>query len=161
MHSEADIALEYALSLKWFCRINTPTIPWFLTRTGSGDRCHISRRVARAKAAGCTHFISFHVNSAKRPARGTEVIYRQDRKDLPFAQQILDATVECLRLRNRGLLRSPSPRYPRKLAVVKFPGPTALLELGFINSNDRKVIRTRGNRIIVCKQIVRVLEGLR
>jgi N-acetylmuramoyl-L-alanine amidase len=152
-HCEADYSLKYALTLKWLCV--QEKIPFFLTRTGTADPCSYRQRVRRAKEAGCTHFISFHMNSSSRPANGTETLYRDWDKDGTLATGVQEAVLRCIRSRDRGLKERTD------LAVLRFPGPAALVELGFINSvQDRKRLSSRGDRLCICREIVKVLKAL-
>jgi N-acetylmuramoyl-L-alanine amidase len=152
-YQEADFTLEYALALKHFCM--EAGIEWSLTRATREKHCHITVRRSRAKNANCTHFLSFHVNAARDFARGTETLYRDQDKDLPFAQDIHDAVRGALGFRNRGIDKRTD------LAVLKFDGPSALVELGFINNYEEITsLARRETRILVATAIVRVLEGL-
>jgi N-acetylmuramoyl-L-alanine amidase len=152
-YQEADFALAYALSLNYFCK--EAEIPRFLTRATKDHHCPVWRRRILAENADCTHFISFHVNAASSFARGTETLCRDPDKDLPFAQDIQDAVRGALGFRNRGIKDRDD------LAVLKFDGPAALVELGFINNYDEiTYLARRATRILVATAIVRVLEGL-
>lgn len=152
-YQEADFALAYALALKHFCR--EAEIPWFLTRATKEQRTPLRCRVPRAKQADCTHFLSFHVNAARNFARGTETLYRDPHKDLPFARDIQEAVRGALGFRDRGIKDRDD------LAVLKFDGPAALVELGFINNFEEITsLARRETRILVATAIVRVLEGL-
>ena len=155
---EADFNLAYALALKHYCV--KAGIPFFLTRAGEKSPCHISRRSSRAKKAGCTHLISFHVNAAKGSASGMETLYRNI-KDVQFARQVHGAVQRGTEFRDRGL-KQDREYLGYDLAVLKFDGPACLVELGFIN-NPREVKRlsARGTRICVATEIVeKVLKAL-
>lgn len=149
-YAEADIALDYALTLKRLCV--EQGIPFFLTRTSSADPAPVTTRAARARKAGCTHFISLHLNSStSAQASGLEVLYRTDAKDKPLASALQKKLIAVTGFRDRGIKQRTD------LAVLKFtPGPAVLIELGFIsNPSDREWMMVRENRIEVCEAVVR------
>ncbi len=150
---EADFTLAYALALNYFCK--QAGIPRFLTRVSKDHRCPVGQRRLLARNDGCTHFLSFHVNAARDFARGTETLYRDPHKDLPFAQDIQEAVRGALGFRDRGI------KERRDLAVLKFDGPAALVELGFINNYEEITsLARRETRVLVATAIVRVLEKI-
>ena len=59
--TEADIVLQWALTLKWVC--GKRGVQVFLTRDDDRDPTPVGSRDNKAEAAGCTHFISLHCNS--------------------------------------------------------------------------------------------------
>jgi N-acetylmuramoyl-L-alanine amidase len=62
---------------------------------------------------------------ASKMARGTETLYSNNQA---FASVVHRATIDALELRDRGLKQRTD------LAVLRFPGPAALVELGFISN---------------------------
>src|SRR5690606_10229593 len=100
-----------------------------LTRQGPKDPAPVGARAQLGLAAGCTHFISIHVNDADNPlANGTETLYFMDSAK-PWAQECQTALLQGLNLKDRGVKRRSD------LAVLKFP-QSCLLELGFIKSKS-------------------------
>lgn len=147
--AEADFTLRYALTLRHF--LQQMGIPDFMTRTSSAQPAPVRQRVVDAVNNGCTHFISFHMNAAGPTATGTETLYR-NANSAGFATLIQLSVAEATGLRDRGI----KPR--NDLAVLRFPGPAVLIELGFIsNALDRGVLLPREMRIEVAKAIVMVL----
>ena len=125
-HRESDINLSYAVALAFICQQRE--IPHFLTRNTPDEIAPLNGRVARAVDAGCDVLISIHCNaSINADAHGTETLYDQGR---PFAECVQRAAMESIALRNRGTKHRPG------LAMLKFPGPCALVELGFISNDE-------------------------
>lgn len=142
--TEADIALQFALTLKW--RLAEAGIPFWLTRDDDRDHTPVGSRDDRARENGCTHFLSLHMNAGSPLANGTETFYR-DVADSRFAQVIHPAAVIALGLRDRGI-KHESLTARKRLAVLNFPGPAILVELGFItNRGDRWRCLQRDARI--------------
>lgn len=143
-HSEAAYVLQLGLTGKWV--LNNAGIAVYMTRDDDSDVTPISTRDDKAEAAGCTHFISLHMNAASLTATGTETFYR-DSTDKAWAQIVQDAALEAFGLRDRGLKHESETRHGR-LAVLGFDGPACLLEAGFItNMGDRNRINERERRI--------------
>ena len=142
-YKEADIALEYALTMKQVC-IDLG-IPYKLTRSVKLQPAPLSRRVARMK--GARALISFHCNAGG--GTGTETIYGDD-SDTRWALAVQDAALKGLELRNRGLKDDSTTRHG-KLAILQGSFPSALLELGFIdNRDDVHRMTERARRLKVC-----------
>lgn len=143
--AEADIVLQWALTGKWV--LSRAGIAVFLTRDADADPTPVSTRDDRAEAAGCTHFLSLHVNDADTDtATGTETYYR-DMVDRPFALLVQNLAVRTMGRRDRGVKIESASQHNR-LAVFDFDGPAALLELGFIgNASDRTAMLLRDNRV--------------
>ena len=152
-YCEADFTLQYALTLKWV--LQEACVPTFLTRSSSAEPCSLRYRVSRAEKAGCTHFISLHVNSAAGKPEGLEVLYRDRDKDRPLAAELQTRLCATTGFRNRGV------KQRLDLAVLKFaPGPAVLIELGFINNTqEREWLLVRENRIAVCRTILIALRS--
>lgn len=141
-YAEAEIALQWALAGKHIA--NEFGIPVWLSRDDDSDPDPVGARDNRALAAGCTHFLSLHMNAGG--GKGTEVFYR-DGEDLAFGKVVLDAAVSAMGSFSRGMKTEGSSQHSR-LAVLDFPGPAALLEIGFIdNANDRRRALDRDARI--------------
>lgn len=128
---EADIALRYGLALKDVFRARR--IDVFMTRDDATDHTPVGRRAAMAKAAGCDVLISLHLNDFDDDSsNGLEVLFR-DGQSKPLAQKLQDALVKLTKMRDRKI------RQRTDLAVLKFKGIAALIELGFIaNDGDRE-----------------------
>jgi N-acetylmuramoyl-L-alanine amidase len=144
--SEADIALQWALTGKWVFALNG--IETFLTRDDDRDSTPVGRRDDQATKEGCTHFISLHCNAAgSTKARGIESFYRDD------ADKLLATTVLAALARvvpdapNRGV-KHESQTHVGRLAVLNFKPPATLVELGFItNPQDQAYLISRDARI--------------
>lgn len=152
--AEADIALRYGLTLKFLAAQRG--IDTFMTRTSSAEDAPVGKRASRARMAGCTHFVSLHLNDSEVPeANGLEVLYRSDTKDKPLAQRLQAKLVSITGFRDRGVKDRDD------LAVLKFSlGPAVLIELGFIqNAANRTFLLDRDNRVAICNGILDVLTG--
>ena len=149
--AEADITLRYGHALNFL--LQQQGIETFMTRTSSADDAPVGRRAARAEAAGCTHFVSLHLNDGGPNAKGVEVLYRRDANEAlaaDMSQRISDASG----IRNRGAEKRTD------LAVLRFDdGPSVLVELGFIsNKHDRDILLSgRPIRVAICKAIMEAL----
>lgn len=157
--AEADIALQFALTIKWVAKTEFG-IDVFLTRDDDRDHAPVSSRDDAAKKAGCTHFISLHMNAGGMLAKGIETFYR-DVEDLRFAQKIHPAVVAALGLSDR-LIKHESQTAVGKLAVMAFKGPAILIELGFItNAKDRARCLQRDARIAVARAILTSVKEMK
>lgn len=149
---EADIVLRYGLALKDALRARQVEV--FMTRDDATDHAPVSRRASMAKAAGCELFLSIHLNDFEADeANGIEVLYR-DEPDRALAEKLLAALLPITQIKSRGIkIRSD-------LAVLKFDGPAALIELGFIaNDQDRNRLLDAQVRDSVAKAIAEVVIG--
>ena len=151
-YAEADIALRYGLALRPLLQYSCADV--FMTRSTAGEAAPVVTRAKRAADAGCTQFVSLHLNSNDDPqANGIEVLYRDDAKDKPLAAAILQAIVSATGLKNRGVKKRTD------LAVLKFTaGPAVLIELGFIsNAADRKLLLDPAAQGRICTAIADVV----
>lgn len=151
---EADIALLWALTLKAKCA--DAGIDFWMTRDDATDRTPVGTRDDRAKAEGCTHFISLHCNSSRNPlATGTETIYRQTPL---YARLVQQCGLYAIGRRDRGI--KTEGEIKKTLAVLAFPR-SALLEIGFIsNGEDRRRMLDRQRRIDFADSLVYQLKKL-
>lgn len=150
--AEADIVLRYGHTLRQLLEDNGVEV--FMTRTSSADSAAVGRRARRATDAGCTHFVSLHLNSSSSAqANGVEVLFRDEEKDRPLAEQLQTRLAAVTGFRNRGVNERTD------LAVLRFrPGPAVLIELGFIsNDGDRSFLIQGANRDAICRGILDVL----
>lgn len=147
---EADITLEYGLALRdaILDRRWTPV----MTRSSNLANCPLAGRVLRATNASCDVLISLHCNAAdSETANGTETLFNTSQA---FATRMQAAVVGALGLRDRGVKQRPG------LAVLKFNGPCALIELGFLsNPFDRSVLLAAGAREHVAEQVCHALAA--
>lgn len=150
-HEEANVALQYALAIKYvFAREG---IGVFLTRDDANDYDPVGTRDNRAKAEGCTHFLSLHLNAGG--GTGTETFYRGD-EDHGWAEKVQKLALEVFGLKDRGLKTEDESQHTR-LAVLDFDGPGCLLELGFIDSaRDMSVIGQRDARLRFAEGLLRI-----
>ena len=151
--AEADIALRYAFTLRKL--LEQRGVATFMTRTNSVDPAPVGLRASRAANAGCTHFVSLHLNSDKSPkANGVEVQYRSDKKDKPLADRIQAALLAATGLKDHGNDKRLD------LAVLKFSaGPAVLVEIGYLtNKKDRDFLLVGANRDLICAAIAAQLR---
>ena len=155
--TEAEVVLDWGLTGKFI--LEGMGIDTYLTRRNKSISTPLGNRVPAALRAGCTHFISLHCNSHSSPwATGTEVYYRGT-EDLPLARMALEAALQATKLDNRGVRVESSSQHNR-LAVLDFPGPACLLEIGFISHpTDRAVLLERNTRIIFWTLLGNALKG--
>lgn len=124
---EADVALAYALALR--AALELAGIATWLVRDSNDAPTPVGQRAARAAQAGCTAFVSLHLNAAdSAAAHGIEVLYRFP-KDLLLARALQARLVAATGFADRGA------KVREDLAVLRFAaGPAALIELGFITN---------------------------
>jgi N-acetylmuramoyl-L-alanine amidase len=150
--AEADIVLRYGHTLRQL--LENAGLEVFMTRTSSADSAPLGRRARRAADAGCTRFVSLHLNAAESAqANGIEVLFRNEQKDRPLAGQLQEVLASATGFTNRGVKQRTD------LAVLKFvPGPAVLIELGFISNDGNRNFLIQGtNRDAICQKIVEVL----
>jgi len=156
-YDEADLNLRVALTLKFI--LTEEGYACYLTRTDKFDSAPLTQRVGKAVAAGCTRYLSIHMNCADGLARGTECYYRS-LEDKGWAARVQSAALDGFGLKNRGL-KPESDSQHKRLLVFDFPGPCALLETGFMdNSKDRGKILLRENRIEFADQLAAELAKI-
>lgn len=148
-HEEATIALKYGLMLKEIFKAKGHEV--FMTRDDAEDHAPVSMRAKNAKNAGCGVLISIHLNDFDDDsANGQEVLYR-DSDDEQFAQELQDALRAITGFKDRGVKKRED------LAVLKFEGPSALVELGFIaNDGNRETLLNPQKRSAICEAITAV-----
>lgn len=145
---ESIIVLQWSFALEDACK--KLGIETLLTRRDNSTPCSLTSRVLRAREAFCTHFISIHVNDADGAPHGVETLYK--RSD-DFALGIHVQVIEGLGLRDRGI------KYRPDLAVLNFPGPCCMLELGFISSEaDMRQVTSRAVQESVTERIAATLK---
>jgi N-acetylmuramoyl-L-alanine amidase len=145
-HKESHIVLLYGLALRDALRASGHEV--FMTRDDDEDHAPVGERAGNAERAGCSLLISIHVNShTGTSAHGVETLYRDD-DDKPFAEALNAATVQATGLRDRGVKQRTN------LAVLRFKGRAALIELGFLsNDGDRKAFLNPAVRHAVVKNV--------
>lgn len=154
--SEADVALQWALTLKWVLSRHGYQV--WLTRDDDRDPDPVGARDDRAEAAVCALFLSVHLNSADAPAaRGVETFYR-DSRDKELAAIVQQACLDATGSKDRGLKTEGQSQHPR-LAVFDFDGPCCLLEAGFVsNAADRKAVTSRETRLAFAENLAQALK---
>lgn len=154
---EADQAYLYQQTGKYVCGMFG--VPCAVSRQLEETPSPLAKRVQLAESLLCTHYISLHLNAGPILATGTETITRTKKgaANRAFCELVQDAGIYATRLRDRGIKdESVSPH--KRLAVMDFHGPVALLEVGFItNPRDRKVVTSRSVRLAFW---TRLLENL-
>jgi len=148
---EATLTLRYALALKDVLRARQ--VECFLTRDDATDHTPVQNRAAMARKAGCTAFVSLHLNDYEDDAaNGIEVLYGNKANEA-LAQRLQSALVQCTGMRDRKI------KLRTDLAVLKFDGPAVLVELGFIgNDADRGKLLDAQLREAICACIAGVME---
>lgn len=153
--SEADIVLAFALTIKHVFR--EAGIEVFLTRDDASDVTPVGQRDNKAKAAGCTHFLSLHCNAGTAGATGTETFFRDDSK---WAKTVQSVAIRALGLRDRGVKNESASQHNR-LAVMDFDGEACLLEIGFItNVNDRRLMQLRDSRVALATALLQAWRSI-
>jgi N-acetylmuramoyl-L-alanine amidase len=149
---EAEIVLGWGLVLE--AKLKAKGVEVFMTRRDAQKPTPVSSRASAARAAGCTHFVSLHINDSEGDGpNGTETLWSRDNQK-PFAAALHEALLTGLKLRDRGLQERDD------LSVLRFPGPAALLELGFIeNDTDREVFLNTLNRESTCSLLADAIVG--
>lgn len=148
-HEEAAIALKYGLVLKDIFRAGGHDV--FMTRDDAEDHAPVGMRASNAKNAGCNVFVSLHLNDFDDDsANGLEVLFR-GADDEPFAQDLQTSLLAVTGFKDRKIRKRDD------LAVLKFVGPSALIELGFIaNDQDRSTLLNPQKRDEICAAIAGV-----
>lgn len=152
---EADVVLAFALTIKFIFKAAGFDV--FLTRDEASDVTPVSKRDDMAKAAGCTHFISLHLNEGG--GTGTETFYRGN-EDHAWAELVNGAALRAFGLWNRGLKAEHQSQHS-SLAVLDFKGPGCLCELGFVDANkDRFILTDREYRIKFANELLRLWQSI-
>lgn len=148
-HEEATIALKYCLTLKDVFRAKGHEV--FMTRDDADDHAPVGKRASAARDARCDVYISIHLNDHDDDsANGQEVLYR-DSEGKIFADKLQKSLLSITGFKDRGNKKRDD------LAVLKFKGLAALIELGFIaNDNNREVLLSPQKRAAICEAIATV-----
>ena len=101
----------------------------FLSWDESSNVTPVSRRDDTAQAAGCTHFISLHLNAGG--GSGTDTFYR-DEADEAFARGVHAGIAEALGFKDR-CVHPESEIHVGRLAVLDFQRSACLVELRFVD----------------------------
>lgn len=151
-HQEASIALTWALELA--AGLRAAGLKATLSRVTAGDDAPLRLRTFHARQVAADALLSIHVNGAEDDeANGTETLYGSDAQ-LPFARAVHAAVLPVLGLRDRGT------KLRTDLAVLKFGGPAALLELGFLgHDQDRARILDPARQAATCAALVALFRG--
>lgn len=154
-YTEAGICMDWVETAKFFAL--KASVPVFLVRTGMTDANPVGGRDEQAEAAGCSHFLSFHLNSSDSASASGSECYFRDAKDKAFGKVVHAATITGLHTKDRGMKGETESQHPR-LAIFDFDGPACLEEIGFIsNSKDRSLITKDEYRIATCRGIILAL----
>ena len=165
---EADIALQWALTLRWIGIRLFDVSPKdiILTRDDDQDITPVWKRDDFANNSGATHFISLHCNAGGITARGTETLYSEDKgrnRSMNFAKRVQDAAIGAVGSKDRGIKSERTTRH-KDLAVFGHADKmdACLLEIGFISSPfDRKKLTSRDRRIWFAIRFWRDVMGLK
>lgn len=147
---EAHVVMEWAEAL--FAALEAVKVPAWMTRTEGNTDCPVEIRGWRARMAGCTHLVSFHLNDAEDPeATGLEVLYNGD---ADLARVVMQAVAPCMRA-----LRVMGVRQRTDLRVLKFDGRAVMINLGFIGSaKDRALFLDPAVRRAACASLAMALK---
>lgn len=150
-YREADIALKYGLTLRDIFREKGHQV--FMTRDDNQDHAPLGQRAANAKNAGAQVLISLHLNSVEDDeAKGLEVLYGNS-KNKDLAQDLQTALIKITGFVDRKIEQR------QKLAVLKFNGAAAMIELGFLpHDSDRNTLINPQKRQEICEGIANVVE---
>ncbi len=151
---EAGLVLVWAHCLRKVCADHG--ISTFLTRQTRSDRAPLMSRVPQAHKAGCTHFLSLHINFDDAPqANGLETLWRT-KHSFAFARLIHEAVLPTTGLRDRGIKKRSD------LAVLSSTRiPSAMLELGFLsNRADMQIVTAEPVMHRTCRALVNALLTL-
>lgn len=144
---ESDLAWALLETLRYVATNEYATdIKIVLTRDTPTETAPVGGRDNEATREGADFFLSLHWNASDRQeATGTETFYR-GAEDLDWARAVLNATVSAFGLRCRGTKTESESQHTR-LAVLDFPGPACLLEVGFItNPADVERVTSEASR---------------
>jgi len=150
-YQEATVALRYGLRLRDI--LASQQVDVFMTRVDATTPTPVGKRASRAEQAGCTLFVSLHLNAAdSTQANGLEVLYRRD-ADRKLAETMRDALAKAGGLRARDVVQRDN------LAVLKFNGPAILIELGFIsNAGDLSKLLDPAIQETLCQTMAGVIN---
>jgi len=153
--TEADIVLQWALTLKWVLSANG--IDSFLTRSDDREDSPVSLVDDKAESAGCDFLVSLHCNGSESPiVNGTETFFR-DAADKSFAEIVHRSAMSAMKSNDRKI-KPESQSQHNRLAVFEFDGPCCLLEIGFIsNDQDRAKMLSRDIRLAFAKAFAKEL----
>jgi N-acetylmuramoyl-L-alanine amidase len=123
----------------------------FMTRDDPEDHAPVGMRAKNAKEAGCKVLISIHLNDFDDDAaNGQEVLFRNSESKI-FAEKLQKELLLVTGFRDRGI------KIREDLAILKFEGPSVLIELGFIaNDSNREILLNPQKRSAICETIVSV-----
>ena len=154
---ECDITLAWALAVKEACV--TAGIPFYLIRGDNTHAVRVDQRDDLAMEHGCTHYLAIHCNAGPASATGVETFYRASDadEDLPWARAVQKAVLCATGLKDRKVkTEGESPR--GRLAVLNFPPPAALVEIGFLTRlTARTILLQRATRLTFAGAIVAAL----
>lgn len=154
-NTEADIVLQWALTLKWvgINEFGVDPEDIVLTRNDATDSLPVWKRDDIAASEGCTHLISLHTNAAGNPlARGTETFWAgnpREMDDYQFAERVQRAAMLAMGSKDRGIKHQGQSQHKNLAVFAKAHLMSAcLLEIGFItNASDRKKMLDRNVRV--------------
>lgn len=153
---ECDLTLKIVLTCKFV--FAEEGIPFFLTRSDNTTPAPLKTRAIRAMNAGCTHLISFHLNSADGYAAGIETYYSNDKA---FAGVVHAKALKAFDGENRGV-KSESESQHDRLAILRGNLISCLCEAGFINNPvDVAAANNRDRRIELAEALAEYFKGLR
>ena len=115
-------------------RLSRPTEDTVL---GTSNTTSLRERVFLANSWPADYFLSIHTNGSTNPsANGTEVyVYREDSPAYFLGLDILNAIVERMGTRNRGVRENPSLYVLRNTDM-----PAVLVEMGFITNPEEAML---------------------
>lgn len=135
---EADYVFQLTLAVA--ALLSAENIPFYCTRARVTASAPLAARVSQAVRQHCTALLSIHLNAANSSdANGFEVLYGTGGGPLAVKATSLLAGMLPFRMR--------APVYRPSLAILQFPGPALLVEVGFLsNECDRRLLLDEKHR---------------
>ncbi|MDD6208958.1 MAG: N-acetylmuramoyl-L-alanine amidase, partial [Clostridiales bacterium] len=164
--TEADVNLQILQYLVSYLE-KEDTVQVICTRT-QDEEISREQRVLMANQAKADLFVSIHCNSGES-ATGTEVMYMPSDKEekqeasILTSRQLSEVLSDCvsneLGIKNRGLVNGEQIEIIRKAQM-----PAALVEAGFLNGGDQKLLLSRKGQKRAAKGlyhgIIKILEEM-
>jgi len=112
----------------------------------------------RIKSGDGSVVVEFHFDASGSNATGTTCLVGNDadRLDKSFAQELVNASADILKIKNRGVV-SESESHRGRLGLMREQGIVALLEICFID-NQSDMTAYRNNTYALASQIATIIQ---